>query len=290
MHEFKIDFIGIGANKAGTSWLNKMLDAHPQICMAEPKEVHFFHDTYSYTRKNHQGNFAKGLSWYKRFFQHCSEGNLKGEITPKYLIDPVVPQRIHQLFPGVKLILCMRSPVERVTSQYYFERYFNKRETRPLSVAIREEPELISNGLYYQGIQQYLAYFPLSSLHFVWFEDIRLCPEKVLAEVYTFLGVDATYVPSNLHEKSNAAKKAKSKWVRDNVAWIERKLSEVGMSGFVRWLKKMKLNALIAYFNSQPITYDQVNEVDKQWLLAQYREDILQLQALTGRDLSSWLK
>jgi hypothetical protein len=36
-----IDFIGIGAGKAGTTWVSEMLDTHPEICMSEPKELNY---------------------------------------------------------------------------------------------------------------------------------------------------------------------------------------------------------------------------------------------------------
>ena len=37
-----VDFIGIGTQKAGTTTFFHILDEHPQICMAVPKEVEFF--------------------------------------------------------------------------------------------------------------------------------------------------------------------------------------------------------------------------------------------------------
>lgn len=36
------DFIGIGAQKAGTTWLDRMLRRHPDIWLPPTKEVHFF--------------------------------------------------------------------------------------------------------------------------------------------------------------------------------------------------------------------------------------------------------
>lgn len=290
MTEFKVDYIGIGAAKAGTSWVNKMLGAHPAICTAEPKEVHFFHDLVHFTAPVHQGNFSKGITWYKRFFQHCVEGQIKGEITPKYLISPVVPERIKSMFPDVKLILCMRSPVERATSHYYFTKYFLQDEKRPIGQAMREEEEYINNGLYFRHLQRYLVFFPATSIHMVWFEDIAMKPDQVLRDLYNFLGVDPTFRPPGMHDKSNAAKKVKSRRMREFIAWGERKFTELGLSGFVRFLKRIKINKAIAYFNQEDIRYEKVSNEDRAWLIEQFREDVLGLQAYTGRDLSNWLK
>jgi hypothetical protein len=35
-------FLGIGAQKAGTTWLHRMLSLHPDIGMPEQKELHFW--------------------------------------------------------------------------------------------------------------------------------------------------------------------------------------------------------------------------------------------------------
>ncbi len=290
MSDFRVDFIGIGSSKAGTKWLSKMLDAHPMVCMAEPREVHFFHEVQQLTSGIHSNNFGKGLAWYKQFFQHCKEGQIKGEITPKYFIDPLVPERIKNLFPEVKLIVCLRAPVQRATSHYYFERDYIKSEKRDISSALREEPEYVLNGLYYSGIQRFLKHFPSSQLHLVWFEDIIENPEQVLSGVYSFLEVDPSFVPVTLHEKSNAAKKTRVKWLRELVAVVERKMTTLGFSSLLRWLKKMKVNKLIARLNSSKITYSKVGDADKDWLVDQFREDVLNLEKMTGRDLSHWLE
>ncbi len=289
MKEFKIDFIGIGANKAGTSWVNKILSAHPQICTAEPKEVHFFHDRKTFTRATHAGNFPKGLSWYKRFFKHCPNTKIKGEITPMYMVDEKVPARIKNIFPDVKIILCLRSPIERATSQYHFERYFNRRESRPMRQALQQEPNYIENGLYYQALQRYLDYFPLSSIHLIWFEDIKQKPKEVASSLYAFLGVSADFEPASLHKKENVSRRAKLKWLTDFLANGERAMTSAGLASVVQWIKILKINKLIAYFNTAPLEYSQPTVEDRAWMQDQFREDILRLQEFTGRDLSSWL-
>ena len=50
-----VDFIGIGAQKAGTSWVYACLYEHPEIC-APIKEIHFFS----------RSRFTKGREWYDR--------------------------------------------------------------------------------------------------------------------------------------------------------------------------------------------------------------------------------
>lgn len=67
-----LDFLGIGAQKAGTTWLQVMLSQHPEIHFPLGKEVHFW---------NHQ---YKGLAWYQAHFNNSHQNCKQGEITPAY--------------------------------------------------------------------------------------------------------------------------------------------------------------------------------------------------------------
>jgi hypothetical protein len=148
------DFIGIGAQKAGTTWLHRNLQAHPGIFMPR-KEVHYF-DRKMDDRSNAVsrllgkrpadkqwrrqtghwlGLHARTLSyrevlwdlkyhlrrydddWYASVFEP-SRGRVTGEITPAYSAlgeDRVA--RAHRLVPDAKIIFMMRNPIERVWSQ-----------------------------------------------------------------------------------------------------------------------------------------------------------------------------
>jgi hypothetical protein len=44
------DFLGIGAQKAGTTWLGRNLQAHPDVWMPRCKEDHYYAQTIPYTR------------------------------------------------------------------------------------------------------------------------------------------------------------------------------------------------------------------------------------------------
>jgi len=56
------NYLIIGAARCGTSWLAKNLQLHPDIYMAECKEVHFFDQ-----------NYEKGISWYEEIFKGRTE-------------------------------------------------------------------------------------------------------------------------------------------------------------------------------------------------------------------------
>ena len=68
-----IDFLGIGAQKAGTTWIYQHLSRHPQICFPAGKEIHFW---------DHYRN--NGVDWWTSLFADDHPGRKQGEITPAY--------------------------------------------------------------------------------------------------------------------------------------------------------------------------------------------------------------
>ena len=105
------DFLGIGTQKGGTTYLHSLLSEHPQAFLAIPKELHFF-----------SLHYQKGLAWYRDFFKSAADDKSCGEITPYYMFHPLAFKRIHKHLPDVKLIVLLRDPVERAISQFFHSR------------------------------------------------------------------------------------------------------------------------------------------------------------------------
>jgi len=141
------NFLGIGVQRGGTTWLYEKLKQHSQVCFPKHrKEVHYF-DRY----------YERGKSWYKDIFKHC-KGNCKGEITPDYFHEDECPERIYRLIPDVKIILVLRNPIDRAYSHF-------KKEIRDYSYEgsfadfMSDKQGPVERGLYYKQIKRYLQYF-----------------------------------------------------------------------------------------------------------------------------------
>jgi len=110
----KIDFLCIGAQKAGTTWLHENLSRIPQFSLpTSRKELHFW-----------DWNRCKGLGWYSRQFSssNTSPKQKFGEITPCYaVLDEHSIAEIKSLFPRAKLIFIARDLVERAWSALLME-------------------------------------------------------------------------------------------------------------------------------------------------------------------------
>lgn len=115
-----------GAGKSGTSTLHMLLDQHPEICMARPKEPQFF---------SFDKNYNEGASRHNRLFQEDSAIKYYGESSQSYFTHTHAIQRIKTQLSHPRIILILRHPVARLLSQYTWNR---KRATErdPLAVAI----------------------------------------------------------------------------------------------------------------------------------------------------------
>jgi hypothetical protein len=99
-----LNFLGIGAQKCGTTWLFETLSAHPKICFPAGKEVHYW---------NHPND--RSVDWYAELFSDNKLCN--GEITPAYGILPTETiNRIHSRWPNLRLIYLIRNPIDRAWS------------------------------------------------------------------------------------------------------------------------------------------------------------------------------
>ena len=111
------DFIIIGAQKSGTTSMYAYLEQHPDIIGSLNKEIHFF-DGGTNPKVD---NFKKGINWYKAHFPLCENVENKKifEASPLYIFSPLVPKRIANYIPKVKVIALLRNPSDRAISHYF---------------------------------------------------------------------------------------------------------------------------------------------------------------------------
>ena len=89
----------IGAQKAGTTSLHRYLSGHPEVGVANAKEVHYF-----------SVRFNNGMDWYRAHFPIEGEASIVMESSHSYLFHPFAPERVHAALPEVKLIALLRNP------------------------------------------------------------------------------------------------------------------------------------------------------------------------------------
>ncbi len=290
--EWAPDFIGIGAMKSASYWIYKCLEAHPGICVSSKKEVHFFDSP----------NYDNGVEWYRSFFSHCEQELVKGEFTPDYLSNLDAASLIYKHFPEVKIIACLRNPVERAYSHYRF----NVTRKGKMSIynnfeeALEKDAGLVQTGYYYQQLKKYFELFPKESIRVMLYDDIQNNPAKFLAELYTFIGVDAEFSPPITNAKKGVTGVRVAKFKIPYLNPLLYKISDLIQGGFLdkilthsgvkrrvnRMLQKNK--KMVDAEPGQEIKFPSLSPETFERLLLLYSDDMSGLEKLIGRDLSLW--
>ncbi len=284
----RIDFIGIGAARSGTTWLAKCLEEHPQILFSaqkSKKELAFFNDPSPYF---HSSNYHRGLRWYLDQFPPPQKGKIRGEFSTTYLTDRKAPQRIKKHFPKVKILVALRNPVEMLWSLFWWWQTALR-----LNITSPWHRELLARGLYYQHLKRYYRVFGKKNIHVVIFDDIKRCPEKVIREVYRFLGVNPNFRPSVLYQKINPSRQHRLGFLKKLIFTSLSFLEKLGLKRIVWWLRSDNLISAWLYnlylkFNIKPGSYPPMAPQLRAKLKKFFRADIEKLEKLIGRSLKEW--
>lgn len=201
------NFLIIGAQKAGTTWIAEMLRNHPKICMPDKKEIHFF---------NKKENYSKGIAWYERHFESCRE-QVRGEATPNYLWTSNsererqesgrtenVPKLVHDTYPNLNLIVSLREPVDRSISAYKTLVRGGHISPRRSITEVSHRHGIVTMGDYETHIRRWFKYFPPSQFLFLIFEeDIKENRQNTIQKIYRFLDVDPAFIPDGIDERKH---------------------------------------------------------------------------------------
>jgi hypothetical protein len=198
-------FIIGGAPRSGTTWLCHALARHPDICIAQPyiPEPKVFlgpektHDEY--------------LALYRTLFAPAVRRQALGEKTSRYLESADACQLIKKHLPGVRMVFVLREPVARAYSNFLWSTK-NGLETLSFEEAIRLEGQprplppgrasaaearpfdYVSRGQYDVLAERYYRAFGKQAVQFVLYEELVSEPERVLADMQRFIGVQPRHL------------------------------------------------------------------------------------------------
>ncbi len=223
------DFLIIGAQKAGTTWLHRNLQAHPQIWMPKEKELHYFDEKLGAKTslrsklwgeramderwrrqvRRQMGRYSKFSAsdiawdlkyflgswndrWYASLFTQGA-GKTVGETTPDYsVLGRVQIAHVHDIMPEAKIIFLMRNPIERAWSQSLMD--VRERNLEDVSEEeFRGHFESKRSRMftdYARTLENWGAFFAPEQIFVGFLEDIHFYPNRLLARAYRFLGVD----------------------------------------------------------------------------------------------------
>ena len=210
------NFLIIGTQKGGTTWLHENLKRHPEIFLPNgKKELEFF--SY-YDKKLADYGLADYLKHFNQFEDLIKSDKPKaiGEATPRYFwsIDPnrqwsnptnehfnrKIPQSVYNILGAkVKLILCLRNPVHRAISAYFHHIKRDRIDYKTQSILdVGHLHGIIDMGFYAQHLNAWLAKFDLSNFKVLIYEqDIKNNKQQTIENICDFLGVDYGIFPAD---------------------------------------------------------------------------------------------
>lgn len=167
------DFLGVGVQRSGTTWLWKNLGRHPEIWLPPMKEIHYFDRYYPSCpgffarllskefddrrwRRSLRNRFLRNMRnpawnrfvwdlkyflsryddrWYASLFKE-GQDKVKGEITPPYsALEPDTIEHVRDIMPEAKIIFMIRNPITRAWSQIRYNTRINNQTLDSLSLA-----------------------------------------------------------------------------------------------------------------------------------------------------------
>jgi hypothetical protein len=276
------NFIGIGVQKGGTSWLHKQLLNHPEVFVPETrKEIHFF-DWY----------YDRGLNWYKKWFpENTNAYKAIGEITPSYIYDEYSLKRIKQTLPNERFIVILRHPVKRAFSHYQMT--FQSSEGfqyRDFDHFMESHKHGFKRGLYAKQLKKWFLEFDQDKFLILFSEELSNTEENLqntFDKLGDFLNIDSNLFDTDLAQSRVGKARTMPRFpiIFKIAQKIRQKLKDWDMDHIAYKLKTIGITREI--FSSKKPLPELTSEQNDRWLKA-YTEDIEELEKLLGRSFSNW--
>jgi hypothetical protein len=191
----RLDWVCIGAQKAGTSTLFRLLREHPRVQIPEVKEDPLF---------DRDVGPQEVQAYLSERFGGADPGAKCGTVTPQYMSSPLTAARVHASAPGAKIVVLLRDPVERAFSHYRMSvrrgleaRTFaeaTRSQTSTLAGGSLPDPDSETETYVYRGcygaiLAPWYELFGSANVQVELTEDLETEPAAVTTRVQSFLGL-----------------------------------------------------------------------------------------------------
>lgn len=225
----KPTFLYVGVAKAGSSWLFEVLREHPDVFVPIAKDLQFF-ERYHY----------HGLDWYFAHFRKGAGKKAIGELSHNYYLSADYAQQIRDAMPDVKIIVCLRKPIDKLVSWYVYNRGTYIKESTTLE-EFAESADVRERLDYTNKLRAFYDRFPADRIKVVFFEEFRADNASFVKEVYRFIGVDDTFEPPSLNRKVLAAQEPRWELFAHFAYSAGHVIRRVGLANVVGAVKRSAL-------------------------------------------------
>lgn len=308
-------FIVIGAVKAGTTSLYNYLGQHPNIQMSSKNWPRYFHtsegppdfgalsqeygtERLSESRKRFDlmcpPRNCQTLEQYSELWPDTQNIVARGEVSPTYLHDGDVSNRIFQTMPSVKLVAVLRNPVDRAYSHYVMDKRFGWENSDNFRISLAKEPvdvdcfwwgkqHYIRHSFYSNSLAKIRSVFPQEQLKILLYDDLVANPQLFYREIFEFIGVDTDFVIDASVRHNRGLIMRDTRWSRLlNSRFSGRQILRRSVP------TKLRQRFGIAVERSTHEAPAKMEPETRHKLKRLFHGDILRLQTFLDRDLSHW--
>lgn len=209
------DFFLAGQPKTGSTALEEMLRQHPEIYMpGEAIEPSFFSpDAWPKPTRSRPIPHIFTVDQYESLFENALPSQLLGERSTSYFASSVAARNIAQVNPRARIVIVLREPASLLCSYHAQVMQHGNETVTSTRKALALEPDrrsgrkipkssTIPRHLLYSRLVRYVehlsrfhAEFPQEQIKTFIYDDFKADPQTMLGDIYTFLGVQKSFVP-----------------------------------------------------------------------------------------------
>jgi len=190
-------WLGIGAQRSGTTWLVDLMTQHPQVGLGTngKKEQHLLHKV---------GDDRIPASEYLDLFP--DDGVMRGDWTPQYLRHASTPAAAARLLPGVPILVLLRDPVERFRSAMRLAATRGQSWPYPVPITVQTW-----TGCYADQLDMWAQAVGRERLQVMVFETVRDDAQGTVDALWKLLGLDPVPL-TDVEQESGSSSKADWDW------------------------------------------------------------------------------
>jgi hypothetical protein len=290
------DFVVAGVARAGTTTLYDLLKKNSQIFLPNIKETNFFSDANSKNKedyiipKDDKFYHTKLLTeWqdYKRLYANAGRHQLKGDISPSYMWDVKSAERIKARNKDAKIIISLRSPVDRALSHYKMNFYIGFEKEKQVLKALNKPYDGYWGGgncylkcsYYYELIKAYYEHFDKDQILILIYEDWISDQSAALKSISDFLGIDYLEGDIDISEHKNEVHSLKNRRLLNLLR------SQKAKKVVKKLLDEETINRIKGKFFVGGKSNISLSHKEEEELKALFREDVMKCQKLINKDL-----
>ena len=293
-----VHFLFAGSTKAGTTSIYEAFRQHPQVVTTKAKEPHYFSRGIFGPNYVGIGEDVADLAEYRRHFPKATADKKIGDFDVMTLHGPDAVRLIKEVNSRPKIMLVLRNPIERAYSHYLMD-VRECMESRSFGQALKEDYAkyragsneycaVVRLGFYADRIELFRREFGPDNIRIWLYDDLCRDSGQVLEEMCSFLEIDAAPMPDLDRIWENEAGVPRSRLssvilrARSGILKRPRKL----YLKLPRWFRRYVRHHFLIRTIKTPAMPDDA----RSFLLEIYKNDILRLEGILGRDLTHWLR